>query len=120
LLIKRIILVLSTSILPEIYSFYQTFVEYGRVKQKWVLLFSHKMKEKKEETLRKKLEKEVEKTEIPLKKLKGRNFFCEEDALKAVEEWTQEFPSVLFDKVCMKSVMKREPNKRGNLQKMRN
>ena len=55
------------------------------------------MKEKKEETLRKKLEKEVEKTEIPLKKLKGRNFFCEEDALKAVEEWTQEFPSVLFD-----------------------
>jgi len=29
------------------YSFYQTFVEYGGVKQKWVLLLSHKMKEKK-------------------------------------------------------------------------
>jgi len=25
-------------------SFYQTFVEYGRVKKKWVLLLSHKMK----------------------------------------------------------------------------
>lgn len=27
------------------YSFYQTFVEYGRVKQKWILLRSHKLKE---------------------------------------------------------------------------
>lgn len=31
----------------ERYSFYQTFVDYGGVKQKWVLLLSHKMKEKK-------------------------------------------------------------------------
>jgi transposase len=44
----------------ERYSFYQTFMEYGGVKQKWVLLLSHKMKEKKEETLRTKLEKELE------------------------------------------------------------
>ena len=64
----------------ERYSFYQTFVEYGGIKQKWVLLLSHKMKEKKEETLRKKLENEVEKAEKSLKKLKGRDFFCEEDA----------------------------------------
>ena len=35
------------------YSFYQTFVDYGGVKQKWVLLLSHKMKEKKEKTLKK-------------------------------------------------------------------
>jgi transposase len=54
------------------------------------------MKEKKEETLKKKLDKEVEKAEKSLKKLKGKDFFCEEDALKAAEEWIQDFPSVLF------------------------
>jgi transposase len=97
----------------ERYSFYQTFVEYGGVKQKWVLLLSHKMKEKKEETLKKKLDKEVEKAEKSLKKLKGKDFFCEEDALKVAEDWIQEFPSVLFDKVSLKSITKREPGKRG-------
>jgi transposase len=97
----------------ERYSFYQTFVEYGGVKQKWVLLLSHKMKEKKKETLKKTLDKEVEKAEKSLKKLKGKDFFCEEDALKAAEEWIQEFPSVLFDKVSLKSITKREPGKRG-------
>jgi transposase len=97
----------------ERYSFYQTFVEYGGVNQKWVLLLSHKMKEKKEETLRAKIDKEVEKAEKSLKKLKGKDFFCEEDALKTAEEWTQEFPSVLFDKVSLKSITKREPGKRG-------
>jgi transposase len=95
------------------YSFYQTFVEYGGVKQKWVLLLSHKMKEKKEATLRRKLEKELEKAEKSFKKLKGEDFFCEEDVLKAAEEWTQEFPSVLLDKISLKSVTKREPGKRG-------
>jgi transposase len=75
----------------ERYFFYQTFLEYGEVKQKLVLLLSHKMKEKKEETLRKKLEKDVEKAEMSLKKLKGEDFFCEEDALKAAEKWIQDF-----------------------------
>src|SRR5665647_1205438 len=36
--------------LPKV-RYYQTFVDYGGVKQKWVLLLSHKMKEKKEKTL---------------------------------------------------------------------
>src|SRR5674476_995320 len=86
---------LKTPKSDERYSFYQTFVEYGGIKQKWVLLLSHKMKEKKEETLRKKLENEVEKAEKFLKKLKGRDFFCEEDALKTAEEWIQDFSSVM-------------------------
>jgi transposase len=101
----------------ERYSFYQTFVEYGGVKQKWVLLLSHKMREKKEETFRKKLEKEVEKAERSLKKLNGRDFFCEEDALKAAEEWIQEFQSVLFEKTDLKAIKKREPGKRGRTSK---
>jgi transposase len=71
------------------------------------------MKEKKEETLRAKIDKEIEKAEKSLKKLKGKDLFCEEDALKAAEEWTQEFSSVLFDKISLKSITKREPGKRG-------
>jgi transposase len=97
----------------ERYSFYQTFVEYGGVKQKWVLLLSHKMKEKKEKTLRTKLDKEVEKAEKAFKKLKGEDFFCEEDASKAAEKWIKEFPSIVFEKVDLKSIKKRESGKRG-------
>ncbi|KKG51870.1 IS1634 family transposase [Methanosarcina mazei] len=97
----------------ERYSFYQTFVEYGGIKQKWVLLLSHKMKEKKEGTLRTKLDKEVEKAEKSFKKLKGEDFFCEEDALKAAEKWITDFPSVSLEKVDVKSIKKRESGKRG-------
>ena len=97
----------------ERYSFYQTFVEYGGVKQKWVLLLSHKMKEKKEQTFRTKLEKEVENAEKSFKKLKGEDFFCKEDALKAAEKWIQDFPSVSFEKVDVTSIKKRESGKRG-------
>ena len=104
---------LNTLKSDERYSFYQTFVEYGGVKQKWVLLLSHKMKEKKEETLRKKLEKELEKTETSLKKLKGRDFFCEEDALKAAEEWIRDFPSVMFENIGLNAIKKRESGKIG-------
>lgn len=95
------------------YSFYQTFVDYGGVKQKWVLLLSHKMKEKKEKTLKNKFDKELEKARKSLKKLKGQDFFCEEDALKAAKIWIQDFPSVIFDKIELKSIKKRESGKRG-------
>ncbi len=92
-------------------------MEYGGIKQKWVLLLSHKMKGKKEETHRKRLENEVEKAEKSLKKLKGRNFFCEEDALKTAEKWIQDFPSVMFEKIDLKAINKREPGKRGRTSK---
>jgi transposase len=78
------------------YSFYVTFVDYGGVKQKWVLLLSHKMKEKKEKTLKNKFDKEIEKARKSSKKLKRQDFFCDEDALKAVETWIQDFLSVVF------------------------
>jgi len=99
------------------YSFYQTFVDYGGVKQKWVLLLSHKMKEKKEKTLKNKFDKEIEKARTSLKKLKGQDFFCEEDALKAAEIWIQDFPSIVFDKIELKSIKKRESGKRGRISK---
>ena len=110
-------LTLETLKSDERYSFYQTFVEYGGIKQKWVLLLSHKMKEKKEETLRKKLEKEVEKAEKYFKKLKGEDFFCEEDALKAAEKWIKDFPSISLENVDVKSIKKRESGKRGRISK---
>ncbi len=77
------------------------------------MLLSHKMKEKKEKTRRNKYDKEIEKARKSLKKLMGRDFFCEEDALKAAEIWIQDFPSVVFDKIEVKSIKKRESGKRG-------
>ena len=61
------------------------------------------MKEKKEKTLKNKFNKEIEKARTSLKKLKGQDFFCEEDALKAAEIWIQDFPSVVFDKIELNS-----------------
>ena len=88
-------------------------MEYGGIKQKWVLLLSHKMKEKKEETLKRKFEKELEKAEKSFKKLTGEDFFCEEDALKAAEKWIQDFSSVVLDKVDLITIKKRESGKKG-------
>ena len=68
---------------------------------------------KKEQTLRTKLDKEVEKAEKSFKKLKGEDFFCEEDALKATEKWITDFPSVSLEKVDVKSIKKRKSGKRG-------
>jgi transposase len=95
------------------YSFYETFVDYGGVKQKWVLLLSHKIKEKKEKTLKNKCDKEIEKASKSLKKLMGQDFFCEEDALKAADIWIQDFPYVEFDKIELKSIKRRESGKKG-------
>jgi transposase len=75
------------------------------------------MKEKKEGTLEKKIEKELEKAEKAFKKLKGDDFFCEEDALKAAEKWIADFPSILFEKVDLKAIKKREEGKRGRISK---
>jgi len=71
------------------------------------------MKEKKEQTLGTKLDKELEKVEKSFKKLKGEDFFCEKDALKAAEKWIADFPSIVFEKVDLKTVKKREEGKRG-------
>jgi len=59
--LKNVNLNLKTLKSDERYSFYQTSVEYGEVKQKWVLLLSHKMKEKKEAILRRKLKNSLKK-----------------------------------------------------------
>ena len=95
------------------YSFYETYMDYGGVKQKWVLLLSHKMKEKKEKTLKNKCDKEIEKARKSLKKLMGQDFFCEEDALKAADIWIQDFPYVEFDEIELKSIKRRESGKKG-------
>ena len=71
------------------------------------------MKEKKEKTLSNRFDKELEKARKSLKKLKGKDFFCEEDALKAAEDWIKDFPSVVFDKIELKSIKKRESGKKG-------
>ncbi len=97
----------------ERYSFYQTVVEYEGVKQNWVLLCSSKLKVKKEATLKKNLKKEMEKARTSLKKLKNELFSCEEDALKYAEKWIQDYPSLMFGKVELKTVKKRESGKRG-------
>lgn len=47
-------------------------------------------------------------------------FFCEEDALKTAEKWIQNFLSVVLNNVDFIAIRRREPDKKGNLQKMKN
>lgn len=68
----------------------------SNLKQKWILLLSQKMKEKKEETFRKKLENSLKKQKCLIISRKEEIFF-KEYVLKATEERVQDLPSVMFE-----------------------
>ena len=74
------------------YRIVTTEVEYGGVKQRWVVVFSEKAFARETKTLEKKIEKEKEKVEKEVWHFSNQEFYNEEDALKAAQEmekrWT--------------------------------
>ncbi len=62
------------------YSFYETMSDYGGIPQKWVLVHSKDMQERKEKTLEKSLERMDVQTTKSFKKLSSLEFACEKDA----------------------------------------
>ena len=99
------------------YSFYKTMVEYGGIKQKWVVVHSKEMHKRKDITLEKKIKKIVKKAQKELKELKQIDFACEEDARAALERWKKGNPYCLLETVDIFTVSKREKGKRGRPKK---
>lgn len=95
------------------YSFYETIVEYGGIKQKWVVVHSSEMQKRKDITFEKKIKRIVKEAQKELKDLKKIKFACEEDARAALERWKKENPHCLLKTAEISTVSKREKGKRG-------
>ena len=68
------------------YRLFSIEVEYGGVKQHWVVVFSKKAFMGETKTLEKKIKKEKEQVEKAVWHLSNQEFYSEEDALKAARE----------------------------------
>ena len=99
------------------YSFYETIVEYGGIKQKWVVVHSSEMQKRKDVTFEKKIKRIVKEAQKDLKDLKKIKFACEEDARASLERWKRENPHCLLETAEISTISKREKGKRGRPQK---
>jgi len=74
------------------YRLFSTEVDYGGVKQRWVVVFSEKAFARETKTLERKIEKEKEQVEKDIWHFSNQEFHCLEDAQKAAQEmekgWT--------------------------------
>lgn len=64
---------------------------YGGIEQRWLLVFSEQAYQREKKTLEKKLEREGEALQKALWHFGNREFHCEQDALKALEEIKKEY-----------------------------
>ncbi|MDY9925576.1 IS1634 family transposase [Methanosarcina sp.] len=99
------------------YSFYETIVEYGDIKQKWVVVHSSEMQKRKDVTFEKKIKRILKEAQKDLKDLKKIEFACEEDARAALERWKNGNPYCLLETVEISTVSTRENGKRGRPKK---
>ncbi len=68
------------------YRLFSTEVEYGGVKQRWIVVFSEKAFMREKKTLEKKIEKEKEKVEKEVWHFSNQDFCSADDGLKALRE----------------------------------
>ncbi|AKB52249.1 Mobile element protein [Methanosarcina barkeri str. Wiesmoor] len=99
------------------YSFYETIVEYGGIKQKWVVVYSTEMQKRKDITFERKIQKKVNESQKDLKDLKKIKFACEKDAIAALERWKKENPHCLLETVEISTVSTKENGKIGRPKK---
>ena len=99
------------------YSFYETIVEYGGIKQKWVVVHSTEMQKRKDITFERKSQKKVNESQKDLKDLKKIKFACEKDALAALERWKKDNPHCLLETVEISTVSTKENGKSGRPKK---
>ena len=104
---------LTPSEMDKCYGFYETYVTYGGIKQKWVLILSEHMLAKHEKSFQKRLKREEERARKELRELQSKEFFCEEDARKAFREWIESEPFFEFGKISVITKIRRKDGKRG-------
>jgi transposase len=99
------------------YSFYETIVEYGGIKQKWVVVHSTEMQKRKDITFERKIKKKVKESKKALKELSKVKFACEEDAKAALERWGKENPYCLLETKEISTISSKENGNRGRPKK---
>ncbi|RJS82056.1 IS1634 family transposase [Methanophagales archaeon] len=95
------------------YRLFSTEVEYGGVKQRWVVVFSEKAFARETKTLEKKIKKEKERVEREVWHLFNQEFYSEEDAVKAAQEREKRWKYHKIIATAMETKRKRENGGRG-------
>jgi len=95
------------------YHLFSTEVEYGGVKQRWIVVFSEKAFERETKTLEKKIKKEKERVEREVWHLSNREFYSEEGAVKAAREREKRWKYHEISATAMETKRKRENGGRG-------
>ena len=99
------------------YSFYETTSDYGGIPQKWVLVHSKDMQERKEKTFEKSLERMDMQTTKSFKKLSSLEFACEKDAQAAADHWVKNHPWYQYNQFAIVPVSRKVEVKRGRPRK---
>ena len=90
------------------YRLFSTEVEYSGVKQRWIVVFSEKAFARETKTLEKKIKKEKERVEREVWHLSNREFYSEEDAVKAAREREKRWKYHEISATAMETKRKRE------------
>jgi len=99
------------------YHIFTTEVEYGSVKQRWVVVFSEKAFARETKTLEKKIGKEKEKVEKEVWHFNNQEFYNEEDALKAAREMEKRWKYHKISAIEVETKRKRKGGGRGRPRK---
>ena len=95
------------------YRLVSTEVEYGGVKQRWIVVFSEKAFTREERTLEKKIEKEKEKAEKELWHFFNQDFHAAEDGLKALRKLEKRWKYHKLKGLEVEEKRKRKGGRRG-------
>jgi transposase len=105
------------SCLDDRYSIFETFVNYGDINQKWVVVDSTEMHARKVKTFDRLIEKEFTQARKSVKKLRNVVFACEADARNAANRWMSDNPRFLLRNVSTYTICRRIDAKRGRPKK---
>jgi transposase len=99
------------------YGFYSTYLNYGGISQRAVVVWSEEMKMRNEQTFDRKIQKETAKVEKELKKLMNKKFACVPDAENDVKIWVSAHPHHCLKNLQILPVMEKMEKKRGRPKK---
>ena len=99
------------------YHLFSTEVEYGSVKQRWIVIFSEKAFARETKTLEKRIKKEKEKVKKEVWHLSNREFYSEKDALKAAQEREKRWKYHKISATEIETKRKKEKGRRGRPRK---
>ena len=99
------------------YAFHATYLNFGDIPQKAVVIWSQEMQARMEKTFDKRLQKKLIDAEKDLKSLRRERYACEPDAIAAARKWICDHPFLKFKDLKIAMVLERVGKKRGRPKK---